>query len=282
MASDKVRWEELTSLQLTLGYFHRYRYLRSKMLEHDLDTVEEIFSDLRDEQQESIKCMLQVDLVVNAVLYSQDLAAILLCLDKPLSKFTTMISSLHETGSGSIKEFYEKLFERQFDFFWKIMKYDELKLHDKPEQEKYERSCNRFRKDMLKVSKFFLQWYNLFSAYKHGLNVVPVRETKTARDVLMLGNPDGTFDMFIVSPSWYLGYIEVVEIVHNVFNRLIEPIMWKLLANVAKVDLKGEETITKLLTSDLSEEEKKRRKKFTFNIVYPWRIREAQEPKPFY
>jgi len=282
MASGKVRWDELTSLQQTLGYFHRYRYLRSRMLEHNLDTVDKIFPNLRYEQQESIKCMLPVELVVNAVLYSQDLAAILLCLDKPLSKFNTMISSLHETGSGSIKEFYESLPKAQFDFFWKIMRYKELKFHDKNEQGKYERSCNRFRNDMLKVSKFFLQWYNLFSAYKHGLNVVPVRETKTARDILMLGNPNGTLDMFMFSPSWYLGYIEVVEIVHNVFNRLIEPIMWKLLANVAKVDLKGEEIITRLLTSDLPEEEKKRRKEFTFNIVYPWKIRDAQEPKPFY
>ena len=109
--------------------------------------------------------MLQVELVVNAVMYCQDLAAIVLALNKPPAEILKTVSSLHETGSGSIKDFYEKIPQRDFDYFWRMIKYDKLEITN--EKDKYERSCERFRKDMLKVSKFFLHWYELFTAYKH-------------------------------------------------------------------------------------------------------------------
>lgn len=277
--SVEVDRDKLTNLSFALGYFHHYRHLRSRILEKDIDRIHEIFPDLKDKQVESTVSMLQVELVANAVMYCADLAVILLALRKRQAEILKTVSSLHETGSGSIKEFYEKLPQQDLAYFWRMMRYDKLKIA-KEEQEKYERSCKRFRDDMLKLSKFFLHWYVLFSAYKHGLNVVALIDEKTGKDVLMIGNYDGSFDMLILSPSWYLGYIETVEIVLRMFDRVIEPIFWMMLENTAEVDLKEKRDIRKTLVS--REPDETRPYKITIRVSFPWKIREAKEYKPFY
>jgi len=271
--------DKMTNLSFVLGYFHRYRYLRSKILESDIDRIHEVFQELKEEQIESIVAMLQVELVVNAVMYCQDLAAIFLALGKPVKEILKIVSSLHETGSGSIKEFYEMIPQRNLAYFWRLIKYDKLEIEK--EIEKYERSCKRFQNDMMKLSKFFLSWYGLFSAFKHGLNVVALRDAKTGKDVVQVGNQDGSFDMLILHPAWYLKYIEIVEIVFRMFDRVIEPIIWMIMEDIAGVDLKEKRDIQKKLVSKEPEDEK-RPYEATIEVSFPWKIREEKEYKPFY
>jgi len=271
--------DRMTNLSFVLGYFHRYRYLRSRILESDIDRIHEVFHDLKEEQIESIVAMLQVELVVNAVMYCQDLAAIFLAFNKPIKEILKTVSSLHDTGSGSIKEFYEMIPQRDSEYFWKLIKYDKLKIEK--EVERHERSCERFRNDMLRLSKFFLRWYELFSAFKHGLNIVALRDAKTAKDVVQIGNQDGSFDMLILHPSWYLEYIEIVDIVLRMFDRVIEPVVWMMLEDVAEVDLKEKRDIQKKLVSREPEDEK-RPYRATIEVSFPWKIREEREYRPFY
>jgi len=277
--SPNVTRDELTNLNFALGYCHRYRYLRSKILENDIDKANEILSDLKEQQIESIVAMLQVELVVNAIMYCEDLAIILLALSKPVTEIIKTVASLHETGSGSVKEFYEKLPQRDFEYFWRMMKYDRFCVEG--DKDRYEQSCKRFWNDMLKLSSFFLHRYELFSAYKHGLNVVSLVDAKTGKDVLMIGKYDGTFDVLVLPPSWYLEYVEIVEIVHNMFNKVIEPIIWKTLEDISGIDLREEGTIRKALTSREPEDET-RPVRFEIKVTFPWKVREPKEYKPFY
>lgn len=276
--SLEVNRDKMTNLGFALGYCHPYRYLRSKMLEYDIDRIRKIFPILREEQIENIVSMLQVELVVNSVMYCQDLAAIILALEKPATELLRTVSSLHETGAGSIKEFYESLSEQDFEYFWRILRYDKLDITN--EKEKYERSCERFRNDMLRLSKFFLRWYELLSCYKHGLNILALIDAKTGKDILMMGEQDGSFEILVLPPSWYIGYIEIVEIVYRMFERVIEPIFWMMLEETADVDLKENRDIRKTLVS--TEPDQTRPYKLTIEASFPWKIREAKEYKPFY
>jgi len=276
---SNVTRNELTNLIFALGYSHHYRYYRSKILENDIDGIDKVLSSLKEQQVESIVSVLRVELVTNSVMYCEDLAIILLALNKPTTEIIKTIASLHETGAGSVKEFYEKFPQRNFEYFWRMIKYD--RFCEEKEVDKYQRSCKRFANDMLGVSKFFLHWYELFSAYKHGLNIVPLVDAGTGKDVLMIGKYDGTFDTLVLRPSWYIGYIEIVEIVHNIFNKVIDPIIWKMLEDIAGVNLKDEKTIRKMLTS-IEPEDKTRPFGLTMKVTFPWKIRETKEYRPFY
>lgn len=278
-SSQIANRNELTNLQFLFGYSHHYRYFRSRILENDIDTTENILSDLKAGQIENIVAMLRVELVVNAVMYCEDLAIMLLALRKPVKEIIKTVASLHETGAGSVKEFYAKLPQHSLEYFWELIKYD--KFCEAGAADKYQRSCKRFRADLLKLSKFFLTWYNLFAAYKHGLNVVSLIDSKTGKDLLMIGKYDGTFDIIVVHPSWPLGYIEVTEIVYRMFNNVVDPIIWKIMEDISGVNLKETQQLTKTLTSGETED-KARPIKFTINAVFPWKIFEAKEYRPFY
>jgi hypothetical protein len=269
---------EITSLSFVLGYFHHYRYIRSQILEKDVDTVYTAFPNFRPEQIESIAIMLRVELMVNAVMYCSDLAAILLAFAKPVDQILKTVSSLHETGSGSIKEFYQEISSQPPEYFWKLLGYDKLEMAS--DKARYERSCARFQDDISHLSKFFLKWYQLHSCYKHGLNIVAFVESKTGSDVLIMGNPDGTFDTVLLPPSWYLAYIETIEIVFKMFSRVVEPRIWKLVIGTMKIDLK-DKTMKKVFVSK-EPEDKTRPHKFSFTMSYPWKIWDVKDHEPFY
>lgn len=51
-SSSDVTRDELTNLTFGLGYSLHYRYLRSKILENDIDRIDKILSNLKEKQIE--------------------------------------------------------------------------------------------------------------------------------------------------------------------------------------------------------------------------------------
>jgi hypothetical protein len=272
-----VTRDEMTNLNFALAYPHQFRYYRSHLLEDNIDRIKETLPTLTDKQRENIVAMLNVDLVVNTVMYCEDLAIMLLALDKPVTKMIKTFASLHETGAGSVKEFYEKIPKRDFDYFWHIIKYDKFYEEDS----KYQRSCRRFVNDIIKVSKFFLVWYPLFSAFKHGLNVLACVNNKSGKDVIMIGERDGTFITTVLASSWSISYIEIIEIIHRIFDKIVDPITWVILEEVSGVNLEEKVDIKKKMESK-EPMDKSRPVKLSLQIEFPWKIREAKKYAPFY
>lgn len=271
--------DEMTNLIFTMGYLQNYRYYRTRMLEKAHDTVSKMFSDLTHGQQESIAGMLRVELVVNAVMYSSDLASAILALDKPLPQIIKTISSLHETGSGSIKEFYERMPKQDFSYFWKLLRYDK-NPKVASSKEKYERSCKRFWNNVVNLAQFYIRWYPLYSCYKHGLNIITFVDSKSGKEVLIMGRVDGTFDISTFAPSWYLGYAPAIETVFRIFNKAIDPLIWGILKGALGIDLEAKELGVSMTTKEPKDES--RPVSLTFSTEFPWKIWKGKEVEPFY
>jgi hypothetical protein len=205
-------------------------------------------------------------------------------LKRPKYDVVKVLASLHETGAGSITEFFKELPKKDFNYFWALMKYDELNIDDK-EVEKYRRSCARFRNDLLKIADYFLNpLHNIVhQAYKHGLAMTVVRDRKSGRDVIMVPCQDGTFDIFMVHPMWYLGAFETIEIISAMFSRLVEPLIsWYYLEKAANVDLSQQSLKVKFDVNMTEEDIRKRPIKLSLNIVMPWKIHQGEKIRPFY
>jgi len=273
---DNLTAYELSNLDFLLGYTHQFRYYRSILLDKSIDTIKETLSDLKDKQRENIVSMLNVDLMVNAVMYCEDLALMLMALNKPFSKTIKYFSSIHESGSGSVEEFYKKVLTEKFDYFWQLIKYD--KFYE--QSGRYRRNCYLFIHDFKIVANFFLKWYQLLCAYKHGLNVVVHVDANSGKDVLMIGEPEGTFTLIILHPAWTIWHIEIVEIIHRIFERIIDPLIWNIVEEKTGVDLK-EKNITKNMKAKEPIDESGR-EKVSIQAEYPWKIHQAKEQKPFY
>ncbi|TRZ52155.1 MAG: hypothetical protein D4S01_03390 [Dehalococcoidia bacterium] len=264
-------------MSFAFGYPHQFRYFRSCLIEDNIDRIREILPKLTDTQRENVVSLLNVELVVNAVMYCEDLAIMLLALEKPITKMIKTFAAIRETGSGSVKEFYEKMPERQIEYFWHIIKYD--KFYEK--DTKYVRSCKRFARDILKVSKFFMHWYPLFCAFKHGLNVLSYIDKKSGKDILIVGALDGTFTITLLPPTWSIAYIEIIEIIHRIFDKIVDPLTWVILEEVTGINVKGKENLEAFVKSK-EPIEKSRSNKFSLELEFPWKIHTGEERKPFY
>ena len=112
------------------------------------------------------------------------------------------------------------------------------------------------------------------------LNVLATRESQLGKDVLMIGNPDGSLNVSILTPGWYVDYVELVENIHHICEKGIEPIIWKSLETITAIDLK-QEFIHKTISSN-EPDDKNRPIKVRLKLSYPWRIHQPKEHRPFY
>jgi len=273
--------EWLNQLNYGLGYFHHYRHLYSKSIDNMHSKVKEIYSDKTDLQIRSIELMLELELVNNAIMYCMDFASVFLSLQKPEKGIIKMISSIHETGSGSIKEFYEKINSNELsvDEIWNLMGYGKMAIKPK-DRVRYNRSLNRFIEDLKRIASFFLNFYPIYSAYKHGMNIIPIYNEEYDRYAFQVGNPDGTFDYFQMSQTWFFISYEVIETLFMMFDKLVIPqISWILLKQKG-VDLKSNDF--KQIFKSTEDDDPLHPFRFTLNLIYPWKKFSPDKSNPFY
>jgi len=97
----------------------------------------------------------------------------------------------------------------------------------------------------------------------------------------MIGKYDGTFDTLVLAPAWYLGYVEITEIIYRIFNKVVDPITWSILEDFSGVKFEEKKTIEKTMSSK-EPPDKSRPFKFKMKVEFPWKICDAKEYKPFY
>lgn len=78
----------------------------------------------------------------------------------------------------------------------------------------------------------------------------------------------------LLPPSWYLAYIETMEIAFKMFSKVIEP-TWKLVADAMKVDLKDKRFKKTFVSKEPVD--KTRLHKFSFITSFPWKIWDAKD-----
>jgi len=276
----KISRDELTGLHFGFGYNPHYRYYSCRLLEDNLDRIDELFSEIRDEQRDDLTSMLEIELVTNAVQYCSDLAILFIASMKPPTEYLKTVSSVHDTGSGSVYEFYEKIPEQSDIYFWNLFGYNRIDLTDK-EIKKGERSIERFKKDIKIISKYFRCHYQLYTGYKHGMRIFVLKNEYNGNNLIFMPTQRGDFDIAEVGAMWYLQSIEIVGIVHRMFTKIIEPLIsWITFAQMTDTDFQTEKIKKTIITDETPDPE--RSFGFKFRVAFPWKIHNTDRRIPYY
>lgn len=275
----KLTKEEITGLHFGFGYNPYYRYYKYRILLEDLDKINDLFSEIKVEQRDDLSLMLEMELVMNAVQYCSDLAILFIASMKPPSEYIKTVASIHDTGSGSVSEFYEKISKQPDDYFWNLVGYNRIDLTNK-EIKRGERSIERFKKDIQVISEFFRDHYQLYTGYKHGMRNFVLRNEYNGKNCIFIPTRKGDFDILEVGAMWYLKSIEIVEMVHRMFTKIIEPLIsWITLAQMTDTDFQKEKvgTITMGKPPD-----SQRPDRLKIKATLPWKIHNAERRIPLY
>jgi hypothetical protein len=152
------------------NYFLNYRAFKEKLLWNEYINLENIIQDLTYAQYESIRQMIEVEEIVNAIQYCLDLGAIAICVDKrKIGDLGYMLSSLDEK---TITDFYANIGTQKTNQIKRYMGYHDI-ITDKNKNYKYIRSCKKFQGIISELSKFYKLYYDLYLSYKHGLRIAP-------------------------------------------------------------------------------------------------------------
>jgi hypothetical protein len=162
---------ETTQLLLAINYFSNYRYFRESLLWNEYINLENIISDLTYGQYESIRQMIEVEEIVNAIQYCLDLGAIAICVDKRgINELGYKLANLDEK---SITDFYANIENQKIDQIKRYMGYHDI-ITNKNKNYKYIRSCKKFQVIISELAQFFNLYYDLYLSYKHGLRIAPL------------------------------------------------------------------------------------------------------------
>jgi hypothetical protein len=161
---------ETTQLLLAINYFSNYRSFKESLLWNEYINLENIIQGLTYEQYESIRQMIEVEEIVNAIQYCLDLGAIAICVDKRrINKLGYMLANLTEK---SITDFYVNIGKKKIDQIKRYMGYHDI-ITDKNKNCKYIRSCEKYQAIVSELAKFYDLYYDLYLSYKHGLRIAP-------------------------------------------------------------------------------------------------------------
>lgn len=278
--SENIKREELGNMLFAQGYSTKYRYFKQKLLENEYDTVQEVLHSLKDEQYDNLRQMIEIEMKINAVQYCSELATIAICVkNKKTDKIIQVLSSMSETA---IHEFYDNFITMNNGDISKYMGYHEIKIKSQDEFKKYDRSCDRFKNDIIKISKFFKTHFQLYLAYKHGLRIIPAKNDK-GQKLIIEACDDNTMTLYEVPEMWYLDTIEITEIINNIYEKLYIPIFRKKLEVMANISLKDKSLQCSIQSTDPpGPPDPKRPLVFSTSMKLPWWVHDGKEPNPFY
>lgn len=280
--SGEVTRDEQTGFIFGFGYLTEYRFYRSEILFKDLEKIDEMLPDLEEARRDNLKLMIKLEIVMNAVRYCADLAGMILTSRKPVSEWLKNISSIHETGAGSIYEFYELIPSQKTEYFWDLMGYNKIKLEG--DLTRYERSAEKLKNNLIKVAVFYQEYYDLYTAYKHGLRLFIFTDEITGRDTLFVACRDNTFTTQVfLKPIWEMRSLEIVDIVHRIFTSVVEPLIsWIALPEKADVEVTEKKLTVTMKSAEPPDPERPYR--FSGSFTFPWKSWKKYKEKkiPFY
>jgi hypothetical protein len=272
-----IKREDIGNLMFATSYISKYRYFKQKLLENEHDTLQEVTPNLRMEQYENLRQMIEIEMIINAVQYCSELGAFAITVkNKKIYNIIQMLSSLAETD---IKIFYDKIKNRSKKDIWKYMGYYEIKITCKEDYEKYYRSCDRYKSDIVRLSTFYNNYYQLYVSYKHGLRIIPSKNEKGEK-LIFEACKDNTMTIHVVPEMWYLEAIEITEIINNIHGKLYIPLVRQKFAEFCHISLKDKSIKQSIKSTDPPDPT--RPFSFKTSINFPWWVHDGKEPNPFY
>lgn len=273
--TDDIKGKDITNLMFMLGYISEYRFQKQLLLENQHENVQDIISDLKPEQYENLRQMIEIEMIINSVQYSEELGAFAIIIkNKRIFEIIKMLSSLSEK---SIKDFYDQIEHADFELLRKYMGYHEISIAGE-DIAMYDRSCKRYQNDILNISKFYDNHYQLYLSYKHGLRLIPAINDD-GQKLIFEACKDNTLTVHKIPEMWWLNSIEITEIINNIFKKLYVPLIRKNIGEYLEVSFTGD-MHTSVEATDSPDPAKTLH--FQTSIIFPWWIHNGKEPKPFY
>jgi hypothetical protein len=219
---------ESTQLLFAFNYFSNYRHFKEELLWNEYTNLENIIRDLTYEQYESIRQMIEVEEIVNAIQYCLDLGAIAIIVDnRGLNKLGYKLASLNEQD---ITDFFTNIGRQKINRIKRYMGYHDV-ITDKDKNKNYIRSCVKFQTVISDLAQFYKLYYDLYLSYKHGLRIVPFG-SKDGKYIYGITddryNKDGSLTVYEIPV--FLGLnrsITVCDAIKDIFDRLYIPLIRK-------------------------------------------------------
>ncbi|MFZ2411828.1 MAG: hypothetical protein WAW23_09685, partial [Candidatus Methanoperedens sp.] len=182
-------------------------------------------------------------------------------------------------SEADIKIFYDKVKNADSKILKKYMGYHEIKITCREENEKYERSCTRYKVDVVRLSKFYNHHYPLYLSYKHGLRIIPAKN-ENGEKLIFEACKDNTTTIHVVPEMWHLEAIEVTEIINNIYEKLYVPLIREKFGEFCGISFKDKSIRKDIKSTDPPDTTRKVSFNTSFN--FPWWVHDGKEPNPFY
>jgi hypothetical protein len=271
---------ELGSIIFAMGYISDFRYYKQMTLEKEYENIQNIICDLTTEQYESLRQMIEVEMIANAIQYCCDLGSFAVSVKHSTlaARFLSDVSTLKEDRLNDI--FFKPIKKGNYDLVSRYMGYHEIEIKEN-DQRKYSDSCDRYKADITKLSEFFNHWYYLYTAYKHGLRLIPVIENNTHQKIILMAHKDNTWRPYVVSETWWREAIDITIIVHEMFRKLYIPLVRKKFGDRLGFSFDSPSISAQGKSKD-SYDPTKEKYLDRMNFNFPWWIHEPGELNPFY
>ncbi len=226
MTEDNIVYktrEEATELFFLRCYDPEYRYFKHKMLMNEYNNIDKIIVNLKENLYEHLRSMIELEMIVNAIQYCNELGATAICVKK---------NRLHELGhmlakmrDQDIQQFYKNIDSTNLEDIGRYMGYDKLKLTDN----EYIESCKRYKETISSLSKIYSNFYFIYISYKLGLRIIPLKDS--------YGNPLFAAVSSDIHPHELkcLGCSDpatiqvqtsaIVNIIHHIYKKLYSPMI---------------------------------------------------------
>lgn len=221
--------------------------------------------------------MIEIEMIINAIQYCSELAVF--AISTKNKNINGMMKNLSSLSEFDIKKFYNDIENQNKKVIKKYMGYHETIISSKMEYEKYERSCDRFIKDIKKLSIFYNTYYQIYLSYKHGLRIIPIKNDNGEK-LILEACKDNSMTIHKIPHMWYLEAIEVTEIINNIYEKLYIPLIRKKFSEFCGISFQDKK-ISKTINSTEPPDTTRNISLHT-SFTFPWVIHDGKEPNPFY
>jgi hypothetical protein len=270
---------ELGCLIFANVYNSNYRHYKQLILLNEYENIQKIINDVTEDQYDNLRQMIEIEIIVNTVQYCCDLATFGIAIKNSLLN-TQLLSHLAKFDETQIKDkFFKPIISGNYNSISKFMGYHEIDI-DENDKEKYSLSCDRYKNDIKKISEFFNRWYYIYTAYKHGLRLIPTYETKTHSKMIIEALKDNSYKCTLLHKTWWREAIEINKLIHEIFDKLYTPLVKKKqFDRIRSSDLSA--TSGRVVTKDKNDLNESI-SSIEIEFMAPWWKNEIKEPDPFY
>jgi hypothetical protein len=159
---------------LAYQHAHHLLFMKSKIMKHAMDDFswmpehEDIDAESYKEVELLTKELIRLELIANTVHYAEVFAASLLA----MKKFKQFHKFLLEYKPREIIEFYKETPMMKIEYVNDLLQYPELsKIQSSDVKDELIKSVNEMHKEINNIARFYLDWHEVYNAYKHGLRI---------------------------------------------------------------------------------------------------------------